>query len=311
MKREPVPITALSDLLRSLVNAVGTAQLYSIEHPQVASLIPCTVEAVRQFVNSESAKTLVFMKGVAFLQGKPLARNPHADRIARRCDQLGIGFIRFNTQVTAAEMRQLVLVLVGIEDRKILQSAAAVNIRIGEVETTEAKEGVKNIRAIASFEHLNAEELQQIDELYRAVGQQEPFNLKDMASVIAGFIAAFRREANPLLALVPLRLLDEYTFTHSVNVGILNIAQGMSLGIEGQLLHDIGIAGLLHDVGKIFTDQQLLKKPSALTTEEWQLMKRHPSRGHSISSISPMSPGWPSSPPSSTTCASICRVTRA
>lgn len=276
MNREPV--LALADLLRFLANAVGTAQLYSVDHPQLESLIPRTVEALRQFVGKEEAKTLVFMKGVTFLAGKPLGRNPHTARIARLCDQLGIGYIRFNAQVTAAEMRQLVRVLVGAESRESQQNSS-VNINIGEVEAPAGGGVVENARAIPSFEQLSAEELKQIDDLYRAVGQQEPFSLKDLASVIAGFIAAFRREANPLLALVPLRLLDEYTFTHSINVGILNIAQGMSLGIEGQLLHDIGIAGLLHDVGKIFTDQEILKKPSALTTEEWLIMKLHPSRG--------------------------------
>ncbi|PKN12950.1 MAG: HD family phosphohydrolase [Deltaproteobacteria bacterium HGW-Deltaproteobacteria-4] len=273
---KPEAVTPLLAFLRSLANAIGSAQLYSVEHPQVVALLPRAVDALHHFVGNEANKTLVFVKGVGFLQGKPLPHNPHLDRIAALCDQRGIGFIRFSGVVTVAEMRQLVRVLVGIENTENLSNSSG-NICIGAVEAPES-EG-DNIREIASFEELSAEELKEIDELYNAFGQQKSFNLKSLASVIAGFINAFRREANPLLALVPLRLLDEYTFTHSVNVGILNIAQGMSLGIEGQLLHDLGIAGLLHDVGKIFTDQQLLKKPAALTTEEWQLMKRHPSRG--------------------------------
>ncbi len=273
---KPEAVTPLLAFLRSLANAIGSAQLYSVEHPQVVALLPRAVDALHHFVGNEANKTLVFVKGVGFLQGKPLPHNPHLNRIAALCDQRGIGFIRFSGVVTVSEMRQLVRVLVGIENTENLSNSSG-NICIGAVEAPES-EG-DNIREIASFEELSAEELKEIDELYNAFGQQKSFNLKSLASVIAGFINAFRREANPLLALVPLRLLDEYTFTHSVNVGILNIAQGMSLGIEGQLLHDLGIAGLLHDVGKIFTDQQLLKKPAALTTEEWQLMKRHPSRG--------------------------------
>lgn len=276
MNREPAD--ALFDLLRSLANALGTAQLYSVEHPQLASLIARAVDAQQQFVGNAGTKTLVFMKGIGFLEGRPLSHNPHLDRIARLCEQHDIGFIQFRAQVTAAEMRQLVRVLVGVESRTTMRIPTG-NIQIGAVEAPESGDLVEDIREISSFEQLSAEDLKQIGEFYHAVGKQEAFNLKSLASVIAGFITAFRREANPLLALVPLRLLDEYTFTHSVNVGILNIAQGMSLGIEGQLLHDIGIAGLLHDVGKIFTDQQILKKPAALTTEEWHIMKLHPSRG--------------------------------
>lgn len=266
------------DFLRSLAHAVGTAQLYSVEHPQMAGFISRSVDALQPFVGNERTKTLVFVKGISFLEGKPLPRSPSLDRLARLCDQRGIGFIRFNAGVTAAEMRQLVRVLVGIEERANLHGSSG-NIEIGEAEVLQAEEGGEMIREIASFAELSTEELKQIEAVYQACGQQEEFNLQSLTSVIAGFIAAFRREANPLLALVPLRLLDEYTFTHSVNVGILNIAQAMSLGIEGQLLHDIGLAGLLHDVGKIFTDQEILKKPAALTTEEWEVMKRHPSRG--------------------------------
>jgi len=276
MNREPV--VALLDFLRSLSKAVGTAQLYSVEHPQMDAIIPRTIDALQQFVGEETSKTLVFVKGVGLLQGKPLPRSPHLDRIAGLCDQCGIGFIRLQRLATAAELRQLVRVLVGVESGTNLRSSAG-NIQIGEIEAPESEGVLEPIREIASFEELNAEELKEIGDVYQSFGHQEVFNLKSLANVVAGFIAAFRREANPLLALVPLRLLDEYTFTHSVNVGILNIAQGMSLGIEGQMLHDIGIAGLLHDVGKIFTDQEILKKPAALTTEEWQTMKRHPSRG--------------------------------
>ena len=96
---------------------------------------------------------------------------------------------------------------------------------------------------------------------------------------MAGFITAFRQSANPLLALVPIRMQDEYTFTHSIDVGILNIAQGMALGIEGQMLHDIGISGMLHDVGKIFVDKEILNKAGKLDDAEFAIIKEHPSRG--------------------------------
>jgi HD-GYP domain-containing protein (c-di-GMP phosphodiesterase class II) len=81
------------------------------------------------------------------------------------------------------------------------------------------------------------------------------------------------------MALTPIRNLDEYTFTHSINVGILNIAQGMSMGITGDLLHDIGVAGMLHDAGKIFVDRTIIQKSGALNDEEFAVMKTHPFRG--------------------------------
>ena len=103
--------------------------------------------------------------------------------------------------------------------------------------------------------------------------------MTDIVATVSGFIKAFRREVNPLMALAPLRSLDEYTFTHSVDVCILNLAQGISLQIEGELLHDLGIAGMLHDVGKLFVPKEITNKSEELTAAEWGEMRRHPVTG--------------------------------
>jgi HD-GYP domain-containing protein (c-di-GMP phosphodiesterase class II) len=76
-----------------------------------------------------------------------------------------------------------------------------------------------------------------------------------------------------------LRDADEYTFTHSSNVCILNIAQAMALGITGELLNEIGVSAMLHDIGKLFIPEEILTKKGKLTPEEFELMKQHPSRG--------------------------------
>jgi HD-GYP domain-containing protein (c-di-GMP phosphodiesterase class II) len=97
--------------------------------------------------------------------------------------------------------------------------------------------------------------------------------------IVRGFIAAVKYEADPLIALAPLRATDEYTFIHSMNICILNLAQAMPLGIEGPLLHDLGIAALLHDVGKFFVPDEILNKPGRLDEAEWKIIRRHPLMG--------------------------------
>ncbi len=100
-----------------------------------------------------------------------------------------------------------------------------------------------------------------------------------LLEIVHGFIAAVRNEADPLLAVAPLRATDEYTFIHSMNICILNLAQAMALGIEGPLLHDIGIAALLHDAGKFFVPEDVLNKPGRLDEAEWKIIRRHPLKG--------------------------------
>jgi HD-GYP domain-containing protein (c-di-GMP phosphodiesterase class II) len=79
-----------------------------------------------------------------------------------------------------------------------------------------------------------------------------------------------------LVGLTTIRDYDEYTFTHSVNVCILAVAIGKKLGLTRLQLYDLGLAALLHDVGKARIPVDVLNKTTGLTEEEWKLMQTHP-----------------------------------
>jgi HD-GYP domain-containing protein (c-di-GMP phosphodiesterase class II) len=149
-------------------------------------------------------------------------------------------------------------------------------IKIGGVNVGE---GGAEAEMVTSYSDLSPERLQELQTIYESIAAGQPLDTRQLMSMVAGFIVAFRREYNPFMALAPIRNLDDYTFTHSINVGILNVAQAMSLGISGELLHDMGVAGMLHDAGKIFIDRAIIQKPGSLTDEEFALMKTHPVRG--------------------------------
>ncbi|MES1259687.1 MAG: HD domain-containing protein, partial [Gemmatimonadota bacterium] len=79
-----------------------------------------------------------------------------------------------------------------------------------------------------------------------------------------------------LTGLTTLREYDEYTFTHSVNVCIFAVALGKRLGFDRLQLYDLGLAALLHDMGKARLDAALLNKSSGLDDSEWRVMQAHP-----------------------------------
>lgn len=79
-----------------------------------------------------------------------------------------------------------------------------------------------------------------------------------------------------ITGLTTLREYDEYTFTHSVNVTIFAVTLGKRLGLERMQLYDLGLAALLHDIGKARLDIRLLNKAGSLDDSEWQRMQAHP-----------------------------------
>ncbi|PLX83785.1 MAG: HD family phosphohydrolase [Desulfuromonas sp.] len=266
---------SIQELLNLISSALSAATLYSTSHRQVREIVPRIAETFDRLLAQQPELTFMIVKNDLLYDGKPLERTPHNERFARIFYARNIGYLRFSAGISPDEIDQLLKVAVGRERAEIFLTATP-HIDYGEVDT---RDDWKPIRPISRFEELSDEELQSINEFYDVIGDKGDLDIRNVSSIIAGFVSAFQQEANPLLALVPLRLEDEYTFTHSINVAILNLAQGTSLGLEEQLLHDVGIAGMLHDAGKIFIDTELINKAGQLSDEEWQQMQRHPSRG--------------------------------
>ncbi len=93
---------------------------------------------------------------------------------------------------------------------------------------------------------------------------------------------SMERNTNALMSLIRLKTADEYTYLHSVAVCVLMVALGKQLGLRGEELKQVGVAGLLHDIGKMAVPHEILNKPDKLTDEEFDIVKNHPRRGWEI-----------------------------
>lgn len=79
-----------------------------------------------------------------------------------------------------------------------------------------------------------------------------------------------------------LKVSDEYTFKHSVDVATMSMVIAKKHGMSEQEIYEIGIAGLLHDIGKSKIPNEILNKPAKLTDEEFDIMKQHSLYGYRI-----------------------------
>lgn len=79
-----------------------------------------------------------------------------------------------------------------------------------------------------------------------------------------------------------LKVSDEYTFKHSVDVATMAMVIAKNTGMSSQEVYDIGISGLLHDIGKSRIPNEILNKPDKLTDEEFAVIKKHPVYGYQM-----------------------------
>lgn len=91
--------------------------------------------------------------------------------------------------------------------------------------------------------------------------------------------AAVVRNSNAMALVCRLRKRDEYTFSHSINVSVLLARFSHHLGHSTEMTQQIAFGGLLHDIGKMTIDTDVLNKPGKLTVDEYDHMKTHVSRG--------------------------------
>ena len=87
------------------------------------------------------------------------------------------------------------------------------------------------------------------------------------------------RNPGALISLARLKTADDYTYMHSTAVCALMIALGRQLKLDEELNRKLGVAGLLHDLGKAMMPLEILNKPGKLTDEEFRIMKSHPEEG--------------------------------
>ena len=103
--------------------------------------------------------------------------------------------------------------------------------------------------------------------------------LRQAKRAVQAVIDQIMIDDNSLIGMTTLRDFDEYTFVHSVNVCILAVALGRRIGLSKLQLLDLGLAALMHDIGKTRVPIDVLNKPGKLTDDEFTVLKGHTWQG--------------------------------
>jgi putative nucleotidyltransferase with HDIG domain len=271
------------ELLRHLAAATKAVQLYAIDHPIVTRAVEQLSENLERS-HVETAEVVVGIVGhQVVVDGIPLVGSHGSAETIERFQPIGVERIAFARGVTREELLTFVRDLGalhakrGEESDERLAALSLPHILVSRLKLQHRMEsGQSDIRAIReSYTHAVAG-AEAIWEQARAEGSPDP----GMAiALVDGLATAVGQNRRAMIALTALYHYDNYTFTHMVNVSTLTMAQARSLGIDGTLLRQFGLAGLMHDIGKIRTPIEIIRKPDRLTAEEFAIVKKHPVDG--------------------------------
>ncbi|MDF2399467.1 DUF3391 domain-containing protein [Pseudomonas sp. 3MA1] len=123
--------------------------------------------------------------------------------------------------------------------------------------------------------------------MFQEVRMGQALEMQQAEELVVQMSESLLRHPDALISLARLKSADDYTYMHSVAVCALMLATARQLGLSEEYIRLAGIAGLLHDVGKLTIPDSILNKPQKLSDSEFEQVKLHPEAGGAILRQSP------------------------
>ncbi len=129
---------------------------------------------------------------------------------------------------------------------------------------------------------LNLKAKHLVKKFSESLSRGQVVSINEITDLSGNVIDSVSRNKDAMLSLMAIRRMDEYTFTHSVNVMIMMIAMGKQLELDEKQLMNMATGALLHDIGKLRLPQELINKKGTLTAEEMEQVRRHVEYGQEM-----------------------------
>ncbi len=272
-----------SQFLIALGRGVSSLHLYPSGHPTRTTVIDESFAALNALLREDPRPSFTFFEESVLYGNRQLPevrRWAGADRLI----QAGMQRVEFEWPVPQPEFMAFLEEAAGLVE---LDAATDVtrhpSIRYGKAVVTET----------FLFDELSGEDLREIEETLSAeieamdyvleqAGADRGVQRLEIESIVSSLMVTVASSGAFLVPLVRLRDADQYTTTHSLNVAALSMALAEFCGYPREQVRALGIAGVLHDIGKVKVPRDILTKSGPLTAEERELMNRHPVDGARI-----------------------------
>ena len=273
--------------LTSFAQAVATMALYGNGHPARERAVDRSYEALKELQQSDPNPQFTFL-GEETVYGQHSLREMRDWEWATRLANAGVQRLEFAADVTRDEYEEFLEQVIARLTLSFIDTSEArptrrASIKFGAIGIRGESEAMQRALdapvATATIAYALNEEAQTVQWMHREVGGNGELPLLEAEAVVRSLSVAMHGESEMILPLLKLREFDEYTTTHCLNVSVLTMALAEHLGLGARDVRTFGVAGLLHDLGKVRIPLEILNKPGKLTDEERKVMQGHTVEG--------------------------------
>ena len=274
-------VDEIKKFVQVLTAAVKGLRLYAVDHPATTKQVETLQDGLFTMLQHKKMIKMGLLEGTLFVEDHLIMQEfQAATELVEMLESRELAGFEFMAGLSANEIQSLLHLLHSGSNKGQDFADALVS------------QGVKKIRAIAATED-DEDEAQQprkvyhkalkvVDQIFQDVRMGEIPSSEDAIKVVKDMAHLTMTEPHAMLALSMLKDYDNYTFTHSVNVSVLALAIGRACQLSEEQLKTLGLGGLLHDLGKLRVDVNIITKPGRLTDTEFDEIKEHPGYGAEI-----------------------------
>jgi len=277
--------TPPANFLTSLAQTIAAMTLYEHGHPSRDRAMDDLFSATQDMQSEQINRRFTFLDDEILIDHIPLAELG-TWTWASKLSAAGVQRLEFVGPVSLEDLEGFVEEVYARINKTALSTEARpmrnTNIRYGTVGLKSSgsyvEEEQHRKRAVDMGFSLS-EEVDALSWIQEEIRGGSPLRLVEVEALVSSLAVAMHGDHEFVLPLLKVKDFDQYTTTHSMNVAMLSMAFAEFIEVEPRLVRAIGVAGAMHDLGKVEVPIEILTKPGRLTDEEREAINLHPVAG--------------------------------
>lgn len=273
-----IELSTIELMLKNLNGALKSRKLYPAGHPGILQPLE---KAYQILIESLKIRQKIFigkMKDVIVFEDNPIIDSiKNLGEVLLQMDRKALEGIIFEKGLSKLEWTNFFEILsldVELKGQELQKAVSAKGIKYITLKSLPF--GKRNIVEVYN----NAIDI--VQGAFAEVRAGRIPKTENVAGIVNEITDHVLEDHNAMIGLTMIKNYDDYLFNHSVNVGILSVSIGKTMGCSKEKLFALGIGGFLHDIGKTGVTEDIIRKPGGLSSEEWEKVKLHPVMGSKI-----------------------------